>query len=125
MIPHVRAVLICVVVAAAGGAGCARTAAEKGVSARLEQYFREHREVPPAIAEAMQKGHIAAGMDAGQVTAVLGKPLRAVRHGDLRPVEVWTYPGHRLHQGHALPGDGATLVRLVFVDGRLELIEPM
>lgn len=110
---------------AAGSPGCAPITAENSVTARLDEYFREHREVSPEVAAAMQRGHIAAGMNQQQVTAVLGKPLRAVRHVDDRLVEVWTYPGHRLHQGHFFAADGASLVRVVFVEGRVELIEPM
>ena len=74
---------------AAGSPGCAPITAENSVTARLDEYFREHREVSPEVAAAMQRGHIAAGMNQQQVTAVLGKPLRAVRHA----VQPWLQRG--------------------------------
>jgi len=72
----------------------------------------------------MAMGHVAAGMDPEQVIVVLGRPIERVSYGGTPPVEVWLYPGHRLHQDHHRSG-GATLFRAVFRDGRLAFIEPI
>jgi len=70
----------------------------------------------------MHRGHVTYGMDEDQVFAVLGEPVRRTRHQGAGASQVWIYPGHKIHQGYA---HGATLYRLVFLDGRLRIIEPI
>jgi hypothetical protein len=89
---------------------------------RLAEYFETHKETPASVAEAMHRGHVVGGMDEAQVLAVLGEPIRRTRHQGTSAPEVWIYPGHKIHQGLA---HGATLYRLVFLDGRLRILEPI
>ncbi len=96
----------------------------KGASERLAEYLETHREVPPAIADAMDHGHVALGMDQTQVVVVLGQPLKRTEYGGSPPFEVWLYPGDRFHQ-EPLRTHGATLFRLVFIDARLVSFEPL
>lgn len=70
----------------------------------------------------MRRGHVVIGMDEEQVLAVLGEPVRRTRHHGTDTPEVWIYPGHKIHQGFA---HSATLYRLVFLDGRLRVLEPI
>lgn len=100
---------------------CASIPQSRRASARLADYFARHREVAPLVAAAMNQGHLLVGMDHDQVWAVLGDPVRRTRFSHS---EVWLYPGHRLHQGH-LRTQGSTLFRLVFINGRLAVIEPL
>lgn len=61
-------------------------------------------------------------MNREEVWVVVGDPVRKsmFRGGT---VEVWLYPAVRFHQG---PGThGADSFRLVFVNGRLTIIEPI
>lgn len=105
-------------------ATCAHVSLQKGASERVAEYLETHREVPPAIAEAMDRGHLALGMDRAQVVVVLGQPLKRTEYGGSPPIEVWLYPGARFHQD-PLRTHGATLFRLVFIDARLRLFEPL
>ena len=70
----------------------------------------------------MRQGHVTLGMDEEQVFAVLGAPVRRVRYDRAGTPQVWIYRGHKLHQGYA---HGASLYRLVFLDGRLRVLEPI
>ena len=72
----------------------------------------------------MEAGHVVLGMDPLQVRAVLGDPLQERTPAGDGVVMLWLYPGHRLHQD-PFRSHGATLFRLVFVRGRLTLIEPI
>jgi hypothetical protein len=110
------------VVAALWAAGCVHVPLRGKAAFRLAEYFETHREVPPAIAEAMQRGHVTLGMDEEQVVAVLGEPVRRVRYDEPGVPQVWIYRGHGLHQGDV---HGASLYRLVFLDGRLCVWEPI
>jgi len=93
-------------------------------SYRRAEYLETHRELSPRIADAIDRGHVIAGMDHEQVVVVLGQPLKRADYGGAPPAEVWLYPGHRFHQDQVTT-HGATLFRLVFVDGRLVLFEPL
>ena len=89
---------------------------------RRQQFFATHSEVSPAIAAAINTGHVIVGMDREQVWVVAGDPVRksTFRGG---AVEVWLYPAVRFHQGAYT--HGAASLRLVFVDGRLDVIDPI
>lgn len=83
-------------------------------------YLKAHRELPPTIAEAIESGALMLGMNPQQVVAVLGQPLSRRAHGGTPPVEVWQARVHQSGRWHS-----GTLFRLVFVGGRLALIEPV
>lgn len=107
--------------AAAAACGAAR---QPAAAVRIADYLAVHREVAPAIADAMESGHVVLGMDAEQVRAVLGPPVQKVEGSGSPAIDRWLYPGHALHQGHFRFG-ASSLYRLVFVDGRLRLIEAL
>ena len=91
---------------------------------RRDAYLRSQVELAPAVAKAIAEGHVIAGMNREQVTAVLGKPVKVTRFvRDERLTEVWIYPAARLHQGTLRMHDGS-LFRLVITDDRLTVIEP-
>ncbi len=104
-------------------AACVHVPRQGRASVRIAEYLENHRELPPSIADAIDRGHIVLGMDREQVVVVLGQPLDRREYGGTPPVEAWFYPGHKLHQDHHRTG-GSTLFRVVFVDGRVALIEP-
>lgn len=104
--------------------GCAHLPRERHASVRIGEYLAAHRELPPVISEAMETGHVVLGMDEPQVRVVLGDPARRTAFGTAPVVDVWLYPGYRLHQD-PMRSHGVQLFRLVFIDGRLALIEPM
>lgn len=104
-------------------ASCA--SADRGFSAaRTERYLQDHGELAPAVRKSMERGHVLMGMDLEQVQAVLGDPVQKKSFPGRSPVESWLYPAARLHQGH-YRYSGGTLLRLVFIDGRLSLLEPI
>lgn len=107
---------------AAGIAACAHVPLRERAAFRLGEYFEGHHEVPPSIADAMQRGHVTLGMDEEQVFAVLGEPVRRTQYQGPGAPQVWIYPGHKIHQGYA---HGASLYRLVFLEGRLRVFEPI
>ena len=100
--------------------GCVRVPLRARQEFRKQQFFATHREVSSAVATAINTGHVVVGMDREEVWVVVGHPLRkSIFRGGA--VEVWLYPGVRFHQG---PGfHGADSLRLVFIDGRLSVIE--
>lgn len=104
--------------------GCATLRRDDHSTVRYADYLERRPEMSPAVAEAMAAGHVIAGMDQAQVRVVLGRPLERRSYGGTPAVEVWLYPGHRLHQDHHRSG-AATLFRLVFRDGRLAMLEPI
>lgn len=104
--------------------GCAHLTPSQFASVRIGAYLAAHRETPAAIAGAMEAGHVVLGMDQRQVWVVLGDPVRRTTFGAGSSVNLWLYPGYRLHQDQ-MHGHGAALFRLVFIDGRLALIEPI
>lgn len=118
-----RIVILPLVLALAAGA-CVSLRRDDQFSVRYAEYLERRPEMSPAAAEAMAMGHVTAGMDREQVVVVLGRPIQRVSYGGIPPVEVWLYPGHRLHQDHHR-SVSATLFRAVFRDGRLALIEPI
>lgn len=105
-------------------AACVHVPLRARASYRRAEYLESHRELPPRIADAIDRGHVVTGMDQEQVVVVLGQPLKRTSYGGAPPAEVWLYPGHRFHQDQVRT-HGATLFRLVFVDGRLLLFEPL
>lgn len=90
----------------------------------MEQYLSTHQELPPSVLDAIRIGHVIRGMNREQVRVVLGVPVRTATYSRDRDVEVWIYPGHRLHQDQ-MRGDKAWLFRLVFIDDVLSIIEPI
>lgn len=103
---------------------CVHVPLRARASVRRAEYLETHRELPPRIADAIDRGHVVTGMDQEQVVVVLGQPLKRTDYLGAPPAEVWLYPGHRFHQDQVRT-HGATLFRLVFVDGRLMLFEPL
>jgi hypothetical protein len=102
--------------------GCVHVPLRARQDFRRQQFFATHREVSPAVTEAVNTGHVIIGMDQEEVWVVVGDPIRKTifRGGT---VEVRFYPAVRFHQGPRTRG--ADLFRLVFVNGRLTVIEPM
>lgn len=103
---------------------CVHVPLSARASFRADQYLSTHPELPPSILKAIQDGHVVTGMDSEQVRAVLGTPLRTAVFGREQDIEVWIYPGHRLHQDQ-LRGDKAWMFRLVLINGILTIIEPI
>ena len=99
-------------------------ARQPGVAARVAGYLAVHRGVTPAIADAMERGHVTVGMDPEQVRAVLGPPVQESEGGGSPAIDRWLYPGHVFHQDHFRFG-ASSLYRLVFIDGRLRLVEAL
>jgi hypothetical protein len=93
-------------------------------SERRASYLATHRELPPAIAEAIDRGHVVAGMSAEQVQFVLGEPRQRRTFGGESPLEIWIYGAEKFHQDPA-HSHGASLFRLVLLGGRLILVEPL
>lgn len=68
---------------------------------RRDQYFATQRELSPAIANAIETGHVVAGMDREQVWVVVGDPVKKSLFPGAH-TEVWLYPSARFHQDPAL-----------------------
>ena len=103
-------------------AGCAHVPRSGYASARLADYYATPRELTPAVARAIELGHVVEGMDREQVWVVFGEPIRKTRFSGTGTPEVWIYPGHKLHQD-PVRSHGVTLFRVVFIDGRVALVE--
>ena len=102
---------------------CVYVPLRKRAAFREQQYFAAHRELSPEIRTAIETGHIIVGIDCERVWTVLGDAVRKAVFSSGR-FEAWLYPAHRLHQDQ-LHSHGAASFRLVFVDGRLVVIEPI
>jgi hypothetical protein len=111
-----------VVLGSAWVGACVHVPLRDRAAFRLDEYFADHGEIAPSLVDAMRRGHVMLGMDPEQVFAVLGEPARRTRYEGPGAAEVWIYRGYKLHQGYA---HGASLYRLVFLDGRLRLLEPL
>ena len=105
----------------AAASACSHVPLQARAEVRLARYFSVPRELPPSILDAMRRGHVVPGMDQEQVAVVLGSPVRQTHVDGTRPVDIWIYRWERLHQDHV--HSSGTLYRLVFIDGRLVLIE--
>lgn len=105
-------------------AGCAHVPRSGYASARLADYYATPRELTPAVARAIELGHVVEGMDREQVWVVFGKPIRKTRYSSPGAPEVWIYPGHKFHQD-PMRSHGVTLFRVVFIDGRVALVETL
>lgn len=103
--------------------GCTSVPRRRFISARQADYFASHREVSPAVAQAVESGHLLIGMDAEQVWVVLGDPAQKRRFPD-SGLEVWIYGPGRLHQDQ-LHSHGNESFRVVFIKNRLVLIETL
>lgn len=113
---------VCALVAAILVTACVYVPLRGRAIVRQQEYFATHKEVSPAVARAIELGHVILGMDREQVVVVLGDPLRRIDYAGSPAVEVWMYPGFRFHQDQS---HGASLYRLVFRAGRLALVEPL
>lgn len=102
---------------------CVYVPLRKRADFRKQQYFASHRELAPDTAKAIDSGHVIPGMDREQVWVVLGDPVRKSVFSSGH-VEVWLYPAVRLHQDQ-LHSHGTESFRLVFMDDRLVIIEPI
>ena len=104
-------------------AACVYVPLRQRATFRQQQYLATHREVPQDIAKAIDTGHVLLGMDRELVWTVLGDPVRKATFSASK-YEVWLYPAARLHQDQR-HSHGADSFRLVFIDGRLVIIEPI
>jgi hypothetical protein len=105
-------------------AGCAHVPLSARANFRRAEYFATHPELPSSIAAAIEVGHVIRGMDQEQVRVVLGEPVHKKSFKGEPPVEVWLYRGHRLHQD-PLRMHGVQLFRIVFLDGRAVVLDPV
>ena len=119
-----QAIRMGVLIGLSAAAGCAHLPRSAYASARLMDYYAMPRELSPAVARAIQLGHVLEGMDREQVWVVFGEPLRKTRYSGPGAPEVWIYPGHKFHQD-PVRGHGVTLFRVVFVDGHVALVETL
>lgn len=120
----VRSSAVVVVSASILTSACASVAPSSRQRFRVEQYLSTHGELLPSVRKAIEDGHVIVGMDREQVRAVLGLPVKATEFGRERHIQIWIYPGYRLHQDQ-LRADKAWLFRLVLIDGVLTIIEPI
>ena len=104
--------------------GCANLPHSAHASARVADYYETPRELTPAVERAIELGHVVEGMDREQVWVVFGEPIRKTRYSSPGAPEVWIYPGHKFHQD-PVRGHGVTLFRVVFIDGRVALVETL
>lgn len=115
-----RAVAILVLLVTAA---CASVPLRERQQYRREQYFATHAELSPAIAQAIETGHVVPGMDREQVWVVVGDPVKK-SFFPASKAEVWLYPTVKFHQDPA-HSHGASSFRLVFVNGILQFIDPI
>ena len=79
-------------------------------------------ELPPAVADALRRGHILLGMSTRQVLVALGPPVRRTRF-DRTGADIWVYKAFQIYQQHHL--FAGQDVRLVFIADRLVSIDPL
>lgn len=103
--------------------GCAHGSPESAAK-RSSRYLSAHLGTPSDIAEAISQGHVILAMDQDQVVAAVGQPDIRSRFGGDRQPEVWLYRAARLYQD-LLRSHGASLFRVVFLNGRVRFIEPL
>lgn len=102
--------------------GCAPLPGRAVASVRKADYFASQRELAPEMARAIETGRLIPGMTPEQVWVVLGDPARKTRF-EGTGTEVWVYEGGRSHVAQ-LP-NGIEAFRVVFIEGRLVLVEPL
>jgi len=73
--------------------------------------------------KAILEGHVIVNMDREQVKVVLGNPVRVSLFQSRAEIEVWLYQGYKLHQDQN--HTSSVLYRIVFVAGRVVLVEPI
>jgi hypothetical protein len=83
-----------------------------------------HPETPVEVTEAIRLGHVLVHMNREQVKAAVGPPEWRHQPPGTAQTEVWLYHGARLQLGQK-GTHGADLLRVVFVDGRVRIIEPL
>jgi hypothetical protein len=104
--------------------GCSSLPRTRRAEARKIEYFAVPREISETVRTAIERGHVLTGMDQEQVWVVLGDPVWKSRFlSGERVIEVWIYPGIRMHQDQVRATAHSTF-RIVFGDGRVLLIEP-
>ena len=101
---------------------CVHVRLEDRAAWRRQQYLQKNPELPPRIADAIERGHVVVGMTEAQVRATLGAPVYVKVFESKLPKAVWLYPGHLLHQDQ-LHTDAKSLFRILFIDHRVALIE--
>lgn len=114
-----------IVLSSLAGQACASVPRSRRAEARKADYFAVSREIGDVYRAAIERGHVLLGMDAEQVWVVLGDPVWR-RHFISRAgsVDIWMYQGIRLHQDQMRATAHSTF-RIVFIDGRVRLIEPL
>jgi hypothetical protein len=113
--------LLFAVLLAAGAVACV------GAAGARRAYLEAHPEIDPQIRGRIERGEVAPGMTAEQVTAALGEPdsRRSFEEGSGR-LEIWTYPGALVTRRITRTvNDLDYRVRLVLRNGVLERIEDM
>ena len=114
-----------IVLASLAGQVCASVPRSRRAEARKADYFAVSREISDVDRSAIERGHVLPGMDAEQVWVVLGEPGWRRRFvSRTGSVDIWIYQGIRLHQDQMRATAHSTF-RIVFVDGRVRLIEPL
>ena len=104
-------------------ASCTYRAPEP-LAARVARYLTANPQTSAELGEAIRQGRVLAGMDREQVLAAVGPPERATRLEGPSKVEVWIYYAARFPGSQ--PGSGRTdLFRVVFVDARVRIVEPI
>lgn len=102
--------------------GCVHVRLEDRAAWRRQQYLQTNPELPPRIADAIQRGHVVLGMTEEQVRATLGAPSYVKVFQSPSQSSVWIYGGHLLHQDQ-LHTDSKSLFRIVFLNHRVVVIE--
>lgn len=105
-----------------GCTACVHVRLEDRAAWRRQQYLQNNPELPPRIADAVERGHVVLGMTEAQVRATLGAPSYVKVFEARSPTAVWLYRGHLLHQDQ-LHTDAKSLFRIVFIDHRVAVIE--
>lgn len=114
--------VVAALVVSISSAGCAHFSPRDFAGVRIANYFAAHRELAPSIVDAIERGHVIVGMDYDQVQVVVGEPLRKKAFAGSVAIDVWLYPGYRFHQDR---WHGGSLYRIVFIAGRVALVEPI
>jgi outer membrane protein assembly factor BamE (lipoprotein component of BamABCDE complex) len=96
-------------------------------ASQRDEYLALHLNLDPGIRSAIATQQVVFGMQAEEVRASLGVPSRRERFTrDESSYEVWLYPSAKaIHNGGRFAHLDQGLVRLVFLNDRLQLIEPI
>lgn len=103
--------------------GCASVPRQPAANTRRTEYLTNHRDLSPDTVWALENGRVLVGMDTAQVSVALGDPDRQTHFANA-DADVWIYSAGRVRQDQ-LHTHGNAPTRLVFVNHRLLLIEPL